>query len=86
MATLFGVVYMDQYPVTSKTVININGVLNLIILHLAFDSVFAVVNSFALERPVFMREHFNRKGQSSVAYIHAACFVWQIVETLIFSH
>ena len=60
MAILLGVVYMDQYPVTSKTVININGVLNLIILHLAFDSVFAVTNSFAHDMPVFMREHFNR--------------------------
>ena len=68
-AVLFGIVYLDQDPVTSKTVTNINGVLILIVIQLTFQNVFAVINTFCLELPVFLREHFNGTYRTDVYFI-----------------
>ena len=38
-AVIFGFVYLDQDPVTSKTVTNINGVLILVVINTTFQAI-----------------------------------------------
>ena len=66
---LFGIVYLDQDPVTSKTVTNINGILILIVIHLSFQNMYAVINTFCLELPIFLREHSKGTYRTEVYFI-----------------
>jgi ABC-type multidrug transport system permease subunit len=59
IATMFGLVYF-QLTLNQKGVQNIGGVLFLSMTNMSFSSIFAVVNTFPAEIPVFLREHQNR--------------------------
>ena len=48
---------------------NINGVLILVVINMTFQNVFAVINTFCLELPVFLREHFNGTYRTDVYFI-----------------
>ncbi|KAK3582003.1 hypothetical protein CHS0354_030955 [Potamilus streckersoni] len=53
---ILGLIYL-RLDVDQKGVQNINGVLFLLITNLTFTNVFAVVNAFPIELPIFLREY-----------------------------
>jgi hypothetical protein len=64
IALILGAVYFNQDlegPDNAKgeAVMNINGVMFLLITNLTFSNMFAVINVFCMELPIFLREHFN---------------------------
>eukprot|EP00095_Tigriopus_kingsejongensis_P010869 maker-scaffold864_size87066-snap-gene-0.21 protein:Tk10869 transcript:maker-scaffold864_size87066-snap-gene-0.21-mRNA-1 annotation:"protein white" len=58
ISLILGIIYMDQ-DYNQVGAANINGALFIIITNLNFANVFAVINVFCLELPIFKREHFN---------------------------
>ena len=48
---------------------NINGVLFLLITNMTFSNMFAVINVFCLELPIFLREHFNGMYRTDTYFI-----------------
>jgi ATP-binding cassette, subfamily G (WHITE), eye pigment precursor transporter len=58
IALLFGLIFLQQ-ELTQEGVQNINGVLFLFITNMSFSNMFAVINSFPAELPIFYREHQN---------------------------
>ena len=58
LALILGVVYLQQ-DMDQKGIQNINGALFVLLTNLSFGNVFAVVNIFCSELPVFKREHFG---------------------------
>jgi len=45
---------------------NINGALFLILTNMTFQNMFAVINVFCAELPIFLREHFNGMYRTDV--------------------
>lgn len=64
VALLLGVVYWKQ-EYTQEGIMNINGALFILLANITFTNVFAVVNTFCLELPIFIREYGN--GLYSIA-------------------
>ena len=59
IAIMFGLIYL-QLKVNQQNIQNINSVLFLIITNASFSNQFAVLNTFPVEIPIFLREHQNR--------------------------
>lgn len=59
VATLIGSIYFGQ-QLDQDGVMNINGALFLFLTNMTFQNVFAVINVFAAEVPVFLREKRSR--------------------------
>ncbi|TMW39470.1 hypothetical protein DOY81_015450, partial [Sarcophaga bullata] len=59
VAVLIGLIFLNQ-PMTQVGVMNINGAIFLFLTNMTFQNVFAVINVFTSEIPVFMRETRSR--------------------------
>uniref|UniRef100_A0A1A9V0K8 Protein white n=2 Tax=Glossina austeni TaxID=7395 RepID=A0A1A9V0K8_GLOAU len=59
VAVLIGLIFLNQ-PLTQVGVMNINGAIFLFLTNMTFQNVFAVINVFTSELPVFMRETRSR--------------------------
>lgn len=59
VATLIGAIYFGQ-QLDQDGVMNINGALFLFLTNMTFQNVFAVINVFSAELPVFLREKRSR--------------------------
>jgi len=60
---LIALIYKGQ---TNEDIMNINGVLFLLLTNTTFQHVYSVVNTFTMEQPVFLREHFNGMYRTDV--------------------
>ncbi|KAL7640654.1 UNVERIFIED_CONTAM: hypothetical protein RMT77_008929 [Armadillidium vulgare] len=58
IAILLGIIYFHQ-RLDQAGVTNINGALFLLLSNMTFQNVFGVINTFCLQVPIFLREHFN---------------------------
>jgi len=58
LALILGVVYLQQ-DMDQKGIQNVNGALFVLLTNISFGNVFAVVNIFCSELPVFKREHYG---------------------------
>ncbi|XP_060816781.1 protein white-like isoform X3 [Bombus pascuorum] len=58
VSLLVGIVYFDQ-RLDQDGAMNINGALFIFLTNMTFQNVFAVINVFCAELPIFLREHRN---------------------------
>jgi len=58
MALILGFIYFGQ-NLDQAGIMNMNGAIFLFITNMTFSNMFAVVNVFCRELPIFLREHFN---------------------------
>jgi len=58
LALILGVVYLQQ-DMDQKGIQNINGALFVLLTNISFGNIFAVVNIFCSELPIFKREHYG---------------------------
>jgi len=58
IALILGVIYLGQ-DLDQSGIQNINGALFVVITNMSFGNIFAVVNVFCAELPIFLREHWN---------------------------
>nr|BBC77943.1 ABC transporter White [Thermobia domestica] len=65
---LIGVIYFGQ-ELNQDGVMNINGALFLFLTNMTFQNVFAVIEVFCSELPVFLREHFNGMYRTDVYFL-----------------
>lgn len=68
IALVLGVIYLGQ-ETNQAGVMNINGALFLLLTNTTFQNMFAVVNVFCLELPIFLREHFNGMYRTDIYYL-----------------
>jgi len=74
IALILGAVYFGQElsgeeNAKGEGIMNINGVLFLLITNMTFSNMFAVINVFCLELPIFLREHFNGMYRTDTYFI-----------------
>ena len=74
IALVLGAVYFGQElsgeaNAKGEAIMNINGVLFLLITNMTFSNMFAVINVFCLELPIFLREHFNGMYRTDTYFI-----------------
>ena len=67
-ALLIGGIYFGQ-QMDQDGVYNINGVLFFFLTNLTFSNVFAVINVFCMELPLFLREHNNGMYRTDVYFL-----------------
>ncbi|XP_011503805.1 PREDICTED: protein white-like [Ceratosolen solmsi marchali] len=58
VSILIGIIYLNQ-KLDQDGVMNINGALFIFLTNMTFQNVFAVINVFCSELPIFLREHRN---------------------------
>jgi len=58
ISTLIGILYHGQ-SLNQDGIVNINGVLFYIVTNTTYSNIFAVINVFCTELPLFLREHHN---------------------------
>lgn len=68
IALVLGVIYLGQKE-DQNGIMNINGALFLLLTNTTFQNMFAVVNVFCMELPIFLREHFNGMYRTDVYFI-----------------
>ncbi|XP_077978606.1 protein white-like [Glandiceps talaboti] len=68
IALIIGLVFLQQ-PLDQDSIQNINGCLFLFVTNMTFANLFAVIQVFPLELPVFLREHFNGMYRTDVYFI-----------------
>nr|WOD55111.1 ABCG transpoter White [Hymenopus coronatus] len=68
VSLLIGVIYYGQ-ELNQEGVMNINGALFIFITNMTFQNVFAVINVFCTELPVFLREHWNGMYRVDVYFL-----------------
>ncbi|XP_046389694.1 protein white [Ischnura elegans] len=68
VALLLGFLFFGQ-ELSQEGVMNINGALFLFLTSMTFQNVFAVINVFCSELPVFMREHLNGMYRTDVYFL-----------------
>ena len=68
IALILGVIYYGQEN-TQSGIMNINGALFLLLTNMSFSNMFAVVNVFCMELPIFLREHFNGMYRTDVYFL-----------------
>ncbi|XP_015785598.1 protein white isoform X2 [Tetranychus urticae] len=68
ISLLLGLIYWRQ-EYNQEGIMNINGALFILLANITFTNVFAVVNTFCLELPIFIREHNNGLYSVSVYFI-----------------
>jgi len=87
IALLVALIYQGQ-ELDAASVQNIQGVLFLFITNANFDNVFGVINTFTMELPIFMREHFNGMYRTDVYFVSkmiAESFVYILFPFLSFT-
>ncbi|KAJ8980924.1 hypothetical protein NQ317_011566, partial [Molorchus minor] len=78
IAFILGAIYYGQIN-DQEGVMNINGVLFIFLTNMTFQNVFAVINVFCTELPIFLREHRNGMYRTDVYFLSKT-----IAETPIF--
>ncbi|XP_046443611.1 protein white-like isoform X5 [Daphnia pulex] len=68
IALLIALIYQGQTMDASSS-LNIQGVLFLFLTNATFENVFAVINTFSFELPIFLREHFNGMYRTDVYFL-----------------
>ncbi|KAL0130712.1 hypothetical protein PUN28_002381 [Cardiocondyla obscurior] len=68
VSLLIGVIYFGQ-QIDQDGVMNINGALFIFLTNMTFQNVFAVINVFCAELPIFLREHKNGMYRTDVYFI-----------------
>ncbi|XP_011149501.1 protein white [Harpegnathos saltator] len=68
VSLLIGVIYFGQ-RMDQDGVMNINGALFIFLTNMTFQNVFAVINVFCAELPIFLREHRNGMYRTDVYFI-----------------
>ncbi|GJQ75577.1 w [Trypoxylus dichotomus] len=68
VAALVGTIYYGQ-TLNKDGVMNINGALFIFLTSMSFQNVFAVINVFCSELPIFLREHRNGMYRTDVYFI-----------------
>jgi len=68
IALILGVIYLGQ-DLDQDGIQNVNGALFVLITNLSFANIFAVVNVFCAELPIFLREHFNGMYRVDTYYL-----------------
>ncbi|EZA53360.1 Protein white [Ooceraea biroi] len=68
VSLLIGVIYFGQ-QMDQDGVMNINGALFIFLTNMTFQNVFAVINVFCAELPIFLREHRNGMYRTDVYFI-----------------
>ncbi|XP_046816687.1 protein white isoform X1 [Vespa crabro] len=68
VSLLIGIVYFNQ-RLDQDGVMNINGALFIFLTNMTFQNVFAVINIFCAELPVFLREHRSGMYRTDVYFI-----------------
>ncbi|XP_012258088.2 protein white isoform X2 [Athalia rosae] len=68
VSLLIGVIYFGQ-KLDQDGVMNINGALFIFLTNMTFQNVFAVINVFCAELPIFLREHRNGMYRTDVYFI-----------------
>lgn len=65
---MFGLIYF-QLELNQNSVMNYNGILFLCLTNNSFGNMFAVINTYTAEMPIFFREHQNRMYRVSSYYL-----------------
>jgi len=65
VAGLIALIFQGQ-KTTVEDIMNINGALFILLTNITFQNVYAVVNTFAAEQPMFLREHWNGMYRTDV--------------------
>ncbi|XP_058798527.1 protein white isoform X3 [Phymastichus coffea] len=68
VSILIGIIYMNQ-KLNEDGVMNINGVLFIFLTNMTFQNVFAVINVFCSELPIFLREQKNGMYRTEVYFL-----------------
>ncbi|XP_060816779.1 protein white-like isoform X1 [Bombus pascuorum] len=68
VSLLVGIVYFDQ-RLDQDGAMNINGALFIFLTNMTFQNVFAVINVFCAELPIFLREHRNGMYRTDVYFL-----------------
>ncbi|XP_026668551.1 ABC transporter G family member 3-like [Ceratina calcarata] len=68
VSLLIGIVYFNQ-QLDQDGVMNINGALFIFLTNMTFQNVFAVINVFCTELPIFLREHQNGMYRTDVYFL-----------------
>ncbi|PNF26870.1 hypothetical protein B7P43_G16260 [Cryptotermes secundus] len=68
VSVLIGVIYYGQ-DLNQDGVMNINGALFIFLTNMTFQNVFAVINVFCAEMPVFLKEHHNGMYRVDVYFL-----------------
>ncbi|XP_043524917.1 ABC transporter G family member 3-like [Frieseomelitta varia] len=68
VSLLVGIVYFNQ-RLDQDGVMNINGALFIFLTNMTFQNVFAVINVFCTELPIFLREHRNGMYRTDVYFL-----------------
>jgi len=68
IAALIAVVYYGQHA-DQAGIVNINGVLFYLVTNLCYSNIFAVINVFCVELPLFLREHHNGMYRTDVYFL-----------------
>ena len=68
VALMIVLIYFGQ-TLDQDGVMNINGVIFICLTNMTFQNVFAVINVFCAELPIFMREHLNGMYRADVYFL-----------------
>ncbi|KAG5892104.1 hypothetical protein JTB14_008073 [Gonioctena quinquepunctata] len=68
ISLIIGAIYYGQ-KINQDGVMNINGVLFIFLTNMTFQNVFAVINVFCSELPLFLREHRNGMYRTDVYFL-----------------
>lgn len=68
ISILIGVIYFDQ-QLNQNGVMNINGCMFIFLTTMTFQNIYAVVNLFCSEFPIFLREHTNGMYRTDVYFL-----------------
>ncbi|KAM3961766.1 LOW QUALITY PROTEIN: eye pigment precursor family transporter white [Aphomia sociella] len=68
VSLLIGVIYFGQH-LDQDGVMNINGSIFVFLTNMTFQNIFAVINVFCAELPIFIREHHNGMYRADVYFL-----------------
>jgi ABC-type phosphate transport system permease subunit len=86
MALLIGLLYL-QVSYDARRLQNIAGVIFFVVTNSSLVSLFAVIQTFPMEMPVFLREHGSRLYRTELYFMtkHLSDVPFLIVQTFIYS-
>ncbi|XP_062517485.1 protein white-like [Corticium candelabrum] len=86
MAVLMGLIYL-QVPHDEHRLQNISGVLFFVCVNGSLVNLFAVLQTFPIEMPVFLREHGSRLYRTEIYYVtkHLSDIPFLVILTFIYS-
>ncbi|XP_054724470.1 protein white-like [Uloborus diversus] len=68
VSLLLGLIYLNQ-AYDQNGIMNLNGALFLALTNITFHNLFSVINTFCLEKPIFLREHWNGMYRADVYFL-----------------